>query len=122
MHNRDMIHRDIKPANIFVQQNKNGIHILKLGDFGSARQDIKDAIKEKKMTKQPGSPGYWPPEKIKNEPYTAKFDVWSTGVTFFELLTGNHPFIKDVNESPQVTETAIKETEPNIPKTLSPAT
>ena len=37
MHNRDMIHRDIKPANIFVQQNKNGIHILKLGDFGCAR-------------------------------------------------------------------------------------
>jgi serine/threonine protein kinase len=44
MHVRDMIHRDLKPANIFYELKKNGIHILKIGDFGCARLDLKDAI------------------------------------------------------------------------------
>jgi len=44
MHIRDMIHRDLKPANIFYELKKNGIHILKIGDFGCARLDLKDAI------------------------------------------------------------------------------
>ena len=123
MHIRDIIHRDLKPANIFYELKKNGIHILKIGDFGCARLDLKDAIGQNKLTKKDlGSPGYRPPEFIKSQPYNSKFDIWSIGVTFYELLTGTHPFIKDEKERPQVTETAIKETNPYIPETLSPAT
>ena len=38
MHNKDMCHRDLKPDNIFVEEYKNGIYILKIGDFGCVRQ------------------------------------------------------------------------------------
>ena len=40
MHNFDMFHRDLKPDNIFVEEYKNGIYILKIGDFGCVRQDL----------------------------------------------------------------------------------
>jgi serine/threonine protein kinase len=44
VHKRDMIHRDIKPANIFIEESSGDIQILKIGEFGSARLDLKNAI------------------------------------------------------------------------------
>jgi serine/threonine protein kinase len=60
---------------------------------------------------------YWPPEIINDEPYTSKVDVWSIGVTFYEILTMMHPFYK---ESQKETKKAIKESNPFIPETISP--
>ena len=66
VHKRDMIHRDIKPANIFIEESKGDIQILKIGDFGSARLDLKNAINNGTLSLLVGSPGYWPPEIIEN--------------------------------------------------------
>jgi serine/threonine protein kinase len=46
MHNRDMCHRDLKPDNIFIQDHLQVINILKIGDFGCAREDLLNGIKE----------------------------------------------------------------------------
>ena len=66
MHSRDTCHRDLKPDNIFVGEKKNGIYILKIGDFGSARLDLKDAIENKDLNINVDTSAYWPPEIIKN--------------------------------------------------------
>ena len=50
VHKRDMIHRDIKPANIFIEESKGDIQILKIGDFGSARLGLKNAINNGTLT------------------------------------------------------------------------
>ena len=66
VHENDMIHRDIKPANIFIEESKGDIQILKIGDFGSARLDLKDAIENKDLNINVDTSAYWPPEIIKN--------------------------------------------------------
>ncbi len=44
------------------------------------------------MTQSYGTPIYMAPEVLVGKPYDFKADVWSVGVTFFELLTRKHPF------------------------------
>jgi serine/threonine protein kinase len=67
LHTNDICHRDLKPNNIFVAEKKGEFHILKIGDFGCARQDLFNAIKNKQMTVKVGSPAYWAPEIFDEE-------------------------------------------------------
>jgi serine/threonine protein kinase len=65
------------------------------------------------LTEKPGSTAYSPPEVINKLPYTEKFDVWSVGITFYELLTFNVPYMN---------EKAIKENDYLIPIRISATT
>jgi serine/threonine protein kinase len=65
------------------------------------------------LTEKPGSTAYSPPEVINKLPYTTKFDVWSIGITFYELLTFNVPFLN---------EKAIKENDYLLPIRISAET
>lgn len=85
IHKLHVIHRDIKPSNIFL--TKNGI--IKIGDFGISKILIKNV---KNTNTQIGTPNYMPPEVINSESYDYKVDIWSLGITFFELMTFNVPF------------------------------
>ena len=82
----NICHRDIKPENFLVEILDNGETNLKLIDFGFACE-IKDNLKD-----YLGTPTYTAPEIIKREYYNEKVDIWSTGILFFNMLTGCQPY------------------------------
>ena len=85
IHNLHVIHRDIKPSNIFL--TKKGI--IKLGDFG-----ISKVLSSKQINTNTfiGTPLFLSPEIINAEKYDYTADIWSLGVTFFELIYFALPF------------------------------
>ncbi|OFW56866.1 MAG: hypothetical protein A2W01_01995 [Candidatus Solincola sediminis] len=85
-HERGVIHRDIKPDNIFVLENGN----IKVADFGIAKM-LK--VSDKSHTGViMGTPNYIAPELVKGIPYDHRVDIFSLGVTMYELLTAKRPF------------------------------
>lgn len=87
-HSQGIAHRDVKPENMMLTREASieGAPNCKLIDFGLARRchPGKDICV--------GTPPYMPPEMIRFEPHTSKCDIWSAGVSAFELLTGKRPF------------------------------
>ncbi len=94
-HALGIVHRDLKPGNLFLVRQPNGRRTIKLLDFGIAKSDTFD----KNLTataKAMGSPAYMAPEQLKSGSQAeARSDIWSLGVTMFELLTEKRPFDGD---------------------------
>lgn len=86
MHSKGIVHRDIKPANIMIQKDGRAI----LTDFGLAKS--LDTTKFTATGKILGSPHYLAPEQAKGELVDAKTDVYSLGITMYEMATGKVPF------------------------------
>ncbi len=85
-HNQGVIHRDIKPANLLYNPKEGS---LKISDFGVAR------ITDNNRTKTGivlGTPMYMSPEQLGAENLTGHSDLFSLGVTLYELLIGEVPF------------------------------
>lgn len=86
IHQHGIIHRDIKPQNIFYLNDGT----IKLADFGIAVDaNLNETKTEKGIL---GSVFYLAPEICEGKPPTVQSDIYSIGVTFFELLTGRLPF------------------------------
>jgi serine/threonine-protein kinase len=88
-HTQGVIHRDIKPSNILFGESG----VVKISDFGLARQIDISAITEQGNII--GTPAYMAPEVLRGEESTYKSDIFSLGVTWYELLTGKNPFRGD---------------------------
>ncbi|KZT53127.1 kinase-like protein, partial [Calocera cornea HHB12733] len=89
MHARGVVHNDIKPANIMLTEDDQPVLI----DFGFAQHHPEE--KEERFQSQLayGTPEYLSPERARGQKHdTRKSDVWSLGVTFFEVLAGRTPF------------------------------
>ncbi|HPY74226.1 MAG: serine/threonine protein kinase [Planctomycetes bacterium] len=88
IHNHDIIHNDIKPANFIIRSDK----ILKIMDLGLARQSY---IPQKKRATM-GTPFYMAPELIyKPEEADHRADIYAMGVSYYKMLTGEHPITGD---------------------------
>lgn len=107
-HARGVIHRDLKPANMVVSQQR----VVKILDFGIARR--LDEV-EPDVSGATGTPYYMAPEQILGEPPDQRSDVYSLGVTFFQMATAVLPFT-----SGNILRAHIEQPPPD-PLTLNPA-
>jgi predicted Ser/Thr protein kinase len=88
-HRRGIVHRDIKPANIMV--SKDGV--VKVMDFGIAK--ALGVTGTTRTNLQMGTVSYMAPEQVLSRPVDARTDIYSLGVSLYELLSGRVPFRTD---------------------------
>lgn len=92
IHSMGIVHRDLKPANLFLLPHGR----VKLMDFGVARRVGRSLHNSTTGITMPGlisgTPGYMSPEQIRGEPLTPASDVFSLGLTLYELFTGQPAF------------------------------
>ena len=94
-HAKGIVHRDLKPANILVTPSG----VVKLLDFGLAKQDISSAPGDETRTVNVtqagiilGTPSYMSPEQAEGKPADARSDIFSFGTVFHEMLAGRRAF------------------------------
>jgi serine/threonine-protein kinase len=117
-HAKGIIHRDIKPANMMLPPSG----VLKLMDFGIARSGNDLGLTVTGTTL--GSLDYMSPEQVQAQPTDARSDLYSVGVSLYEMVTGKRMF--NATSSFSIMEAQIKETprppievQPSLPKALS---
>jgi serine/threonine protein kinase len=111
-HSQDVTHRDVKPSNIFTGQNDH----VTLADFGIARAG--EATRLTRTGTLLGTPEYMSPEQAKGGEIDWRTDIYSLGITVYEMLTGRVPFRASTPHG--VLHAQIYEQAP-APRTLNPA-
>jgi eukaryotic-like serine/threonine-protein kinase len=92
-HGRGVTHRDIKPSNIMITTHG----LVKLMDFGIAKSTNDMQLTRPGTTM--GSVYYMSPEQVRGDAVDARSDLYSFGVTLYEMLTGQKPFRADTSYS-----------------------
>ena len=88
-HKQQVVHRDIKPANLMYDPSTD---ILKITDFGIARLSGAGSTRTGIVL---GTPSFMSPEQLEGRTVTGHSDLFSLGVSLFQLLTGQLPFTAD---------------------------
>jgi tetratricopeptide (TPR) repeat protein/predicted Ser/Thr protein kinase len=117
-HAEGVIHRDLKPQNIMVEAQDRVVVM----DFGIARSITMGSMTQTGVVL--GTPAYMSPEQAKGEELDARSDLFSMGIIFYELLTGNSPYKADTTLEALYKRTTEHvrppiEIAPEIPKPLS---
>jgi eukaryotic-like serine/threonine-protein kinase len=88
-HKQQVVHRDIKPANLMFD---SATDVLKITDFGIARLSGAGSTRTGIVL---GTPSFMSPEQLEGRTVTGHSDLFSLGVSLFQLLTGQLPFTAD---------------------------
>lgn len=88
-HGRGIVHRDVKPANMMLTVDGT----IKLMDFGIARVEAERSLTQTGTTL--GSLDYMSPEQILGQAVDGRSDLYSIGVSLYEMVTGQRPFRAD---------------------------
>jgi serine/threonine-protein kinase len=108
-HANGIVHRDLKPSNLFLSESADGLHVVKVLDFGISKAVVQREgptpfpVSPAATTAPPphdtntgalvGSPLYMSPEQIRNaRRVDERTDIWALGVILHELLAGKPPF------------------------------
>lgn len=121
-HDRGIIHRDIKAANVIITPSGQ----VKVLDFGLARLhgdfELADATRSAQSATNAsavvGTLPYIAPEILRGEEAGPRSDIWSFGVTLFEMATGNRPFRGQTGY--ELTSKILREPLPPLPPQLPP--
>jgi serine/threonine-protein kinase len=88
MHKHGVVHRDLKPENIMVDAQDH----IKLIDFGIAMKQDARRLTFVQVSATLGTPDYISPEQVKGKRVDQRSDIYSLGVMFYEMLTGEPPY------------------------------
>jgi serine/threonine protein kinase len=93
-HEHDIVHRDIKPANLMVSQRPDGHFLVKVIDFGLVKLAHNPSTDSLGTTAGTfiGTLQYASPEQLREGKADIRSDIYSLGVTLWEMLTGETPF------------------------------
>src|SRR6266852_1213692 len=94
-HKQNIIHRDIKPATMMLTPGG----VVKLMDFGIARSATAETTGLTSTGTTLGSLNYMPPEQVRGEVADARSDIYSFGISLYEMLTRKLPFHSDSQSS-----------------------
>jgi serine/threonine-protein kinase PpkA len=111
-HKRHIIHRDVKPANILF--NAEGAAIL--SDFGIAKT-LGEGTQLTQQGFAVGTPAYMSPEQILGKGVDTRSDLYSLGILFYEMLTGNKPY--HAEDTFALALMQVNEAVPRLPANLS---
>src|ERR1700757_2043337 len=119
MHKRGIVHRDLKPENVMVNDRDE----IKLIDFGIAMKEDARRLTFVNVSSMLGTPDYISPEQVQGRRGDQRSDMYSLGVMFYEMLTGQVPFsgpnpLAVMNERLLNDPTPARELNPEIPPEL----
>ena len=123
MHKRGIVHRDLKPENVMVNDRDE----IKLIDFGIAMKEDARRLTFVNVSSMLGTPDYIAPEQVQGKRGDQRSDMYSLGVMFYEMLTGQVPFsgpnpLAVMNERLLKDPSPPREINPDIPPVLEEIT